>query len=55
MQANAARPADCAYSEASIADLCSRFEVPDSKNRWERPLFRLSSPADLAEQLQVLP
>ena len=30
------------YSEDVMADLCARFERPDSKFRWESPLFTLS-------------
>ena len=40
-----------------FSDLWSRYEEPDSRNRWDKPLFRLN--ADKAEDssavLQVEP
>lgn len=38
---NAERPEQERYSEAVFEDLAGRFERPDSRNRWERPLFAL--------------
>ena len=52
-QWNARRSGD-KYTESTFDDLASRFEVPDSKNRWEQPLFRLTPVApDLTSLLQV--
>lgn len=36
-----ARRVDDAFSHDVFEDLAGRFEVPDSKNRWEAPLFRI--------------
>uniref|UniRef100_A0A383WLJ4 Protein KTI12 homolog n=1 Tax=Tetradesmus obliquus TaxID=3088 RepID=A0A383WLJ4_TETOB len=36
---NAARPDGQRYSEAVFQDLAGRFETPDSRNRWDAPLF----------------
>lgn len=44
---NAGRPAAEAYKEAVFSDLWGRYEEPDSRNRWDKPLFRLN--ADKAE------
>ena len=55
-QANAERDSEQQYTSAALQDLHSRFEVPDSKNRWEAPLFRLRAgkdTAEMSEQLQV--
>ena len=38
---NAARPAEQGYSEEVFRDLWGRYEEPDSRNRWDKPLFRL--------------
>ena len=35
---NAARAPDAAYSSKVFEDLAGRFEMPDSRNRWEKPL-----------------
>ena len=40
---NAARPEGEAYSEAVFKDLWGRYEEPDSRNRWDKPLFRLNA------------
>lgn len=40
-QWNAARP-DC-YSQAVFDDLAGRFERPDSRNRWDAPLFECAA------------
>ena len=40
---NAVRPPAEAYSETVFADLWSRYEEPDSRNRWDKPLFRLDA------------
>ena len=41
-----ARPAEQAYSAAVFEDLWGRFEAPDVRSRWDRPLFRVSSADD---------
>ena len=54
---NAARPAQDAYSGAVLDDLWRRFEEPDSRNRWDQPLFRVATateePESRAAVLQV--
>ena len=52
---NAARPEGEAYSAAIFKDLWGRYEEPDSRNRWDKPLFRLSAQRqeDSAAILQV--
>ncbi|EFN54627.1 hypothetical protein CHLNCDRAFT_11683, partial [Chlorella variabilis] len=40
-QWNQQRDAAGAYSEAIFEDLACRFERPDSRNRWDSPLFTL--------------
>ena len=35
---NAARDPEAAYSSKVFEDLAGRFETPDSRNRWEKPL-----------------
>ena len=52
---NAARPAQHAYSEAVFRDLWSRYEEPDSRNRWDKPLFRVNGlePEEAGSVLQV--
>lgn len=52
---NAARPAQQAYSEAVFKDLWSRYEEPDSRNRWDKPLFRVNGlePEEADSVLQV--
>ena len=52
---NAGRPAGEAYSEAVLSDLWSRYEKPDSRNRWDKPLFRLDAekPEESSAVLQV--
>ena len=37
------------YSSETFADLASRFESPDTKNRWDTPLFRVDPRADNLE------
>lgn len=32
---------DPGYSQEVFNDLASRFESPDTKNRWDTPLFRV--------------
>lgn len=54
-QWNRARQAS-SYSEAVFSDLAGRFESPDSKNRWEQPLFSVlpcGDDADTEASLQV--
>lgn len=52
---NAARPAEEAYSEAVFHDLWRRYEEPDSRNRWDKPLFRIDAqrPEESTAVLQV--
>ena len=52
---NAARPTQQAYSEAVFRDLWSRYEEPDSWNRWDKPLFRVNGlePEEAGSVLQV--
>lgn len=40
-QWNQQREADSSYSEPIFEDLACRFERPDSRNRWDSPLFTL--------------
>mmetsp|Transcript_21949 Transcript_21949/g.37545 ORF Transcript_21949/g.37545 Transcript_21949/m.37545 type:complete len:331 (+) Transcript_21949:94-1086(+) len=49
---NSSRSEDQRYSAAVFDDLTSRFERPDSKQRWDAPLFTLK-PAGDAEEAQV--
>lgn len=49
-QWNAQRAGD-AYSEEVMSDLLKRFERPDSKNRWDSPLFTIKPSQD--EQMTV--
>lgn len=45
---------DQAYSQSTVSDLIGRFETPDSRNRWEQPLFRVRLDApDLHDTLLV--
>ena len=45
-----------AYSQAVVDDLLSRFERPDSKNKWDSPLFTVrpgrDDPASIDDQLK---
>ena len=50
---NAGRPAAQAYSEAAFKDLWGRYEEPDSRNRWDKPLFRLNA-AENAENSSTI-
>jgi protein KTI12 len=43
---NAARPAQQAYSGVIFEDLWGRFEEPDARSRWDRPLYRVASAGD---------
>ncbi|GAB4817560.1 hypothetical protein N2152v2_004606 [Parachlorella kessleri] len=38
-QWNSTREAPVQYEERLLDDLCGRFERPDSRNRWDAPLF----------------
>ncbi len=49
---NAGRPPAEAYSEAVFTDLWRRYEEPDSRNRWDQPLFRLD--AEKAEESSAI-
>ena len=52
-QWNTARPEDAAYSQNIFADLVSRFERPDSRNRWDKPLFTIRADSeDLPTQVR---
>lgn len=47
-----AEPASCAFPPELLESLALRFEAPDSRNRWDRPLFTvvgLEEPLPLAE------
>lgn len=47
-----AEPAPCAFPPELLESLALRFEAPDSRNRWDRPLFTvvgLEEPLPLAE------
>lgn len=53
---NAARAEQDAYSGTVFSDLWRRFEEPDSRNRWDQPLFRVATseePDSRAAVLQV--
>ena len=43
---NAARDPSAAYSQAVFDDLASRFERPDSRNRWDKPLYTINTAAE---------
>lgn len=43
---NAARDPSAAYSQAVFDDLASRFERPDSRNRWDKPLYTINVAAE---------
>lgn len=50
---NAAREPANAYTQAVFDDLASRFERPDSRNRWDKPLYTINTAAeDHASQVQ---
>ena len=38
---NAARNEADAYTHAVFEDLARRFEAPDSRNRWDKPLYEV--------------
>jgi len=42
---------DDAFSNQVFEDLAGRFEIPDSKNRWEAPLFRLRHPEENEDEI----
>ena len=43
---NAAREPSAAYSQTVFDDLASRFERPDSRNRWDKPLYTINTAAE---------
>lgn len=51
---NLKRESTAAYTESIFDDLASRFERPDSKNRWDKPLFTIN-PQDADLSTQVVP
>ena len=52
---NLARDSSTAYSENVFDDLASRFERPDAKNRWDKPLFTIKpQQGDLLAQTQPI-
>jgi hypothetical protein len=56
-QWNQARPASSSYSEEIFEDLACRFERPDTRNRWDAPLFTLRpllGGSQLQEQLEAV-
>ncbi|TPX63845.1 hypothetical protein SpCBS45565_g06312 [Spizellomyces sp. 'palustris'] len=48
---NTARDLPTAYDTTTVQDLCTRFEEPDARNRWDAPLFTLipSDPLPIAD------
>ncbi|KAJ3190418.1 kti12, chromatin associated [Gaertneriomyces sp. JEL0708] len=38
---NSSRPEELQYDAAVLDNLCTRFEEPDARNRWDAPLFTL--------------
>lgn len=54
-QWNAAREPLNAYTQVVFDDLASRFERPDSRNRWDKPLYTINTAAeDYASQVQEI-
>ncbi|KAI3423881.1 hypothetical protein D9Q98_009715 [Chlorella vulgaris] len=56
-QCNQEREAASSYSETIFEDLACRFERPDSKNRWDSPLFTLRpllGSSQMQEQLEAV-
>jgi tRNA uridine 5-carbamoylmethylation protein Kti12 len=56
-QWNQEREAASSYSETIFEDLACRFERPDSKNRWDSPLFTLRpllGSSQMQEQLEAV-
>ena len=52
---NLARDSSTAYSQTVFDDLASRFERPDAKNRWDKPLFTIKpQQGDLLAQVQPI-
>lgn len=54
---NDARPEDQRYPPAIFEDLAGRFERPDSRNRWDSPLFTVcpgAGPEDAAAVLEAI-
>jgi len=50
---NLARDPAPAYSQAVFDDLTSRFERPDARNRWDKPLYTIHPASeDFSTQLQ---
>ena len=50
---NDKRPAGAGYSAAVFDDLAQRFELPDGRNKWDRPLFTLQTASgDWAQALE---
>ena len=51
-QWNQSRSPKDAYSAATFDDLMSRFERPDSRNRWDKPLYTVNPASeDFASQI----
>ena len=49
---NTARETSTAYTQIVFDDLASRFERPDSRNRWDKPLYTINTAAeDYASQV----
>ena len=51
---NAARDSSAAYSQAVFDDLSSRFERPDSRNRWDKPLYTINTAEDLGSHVSEI-
>lgn len=54
---NENKPADQRYSEDVLEALSLRFETPDSRNRWDNPLFTVNSdncPLEMESLMQSL-
>lgn len=52
---NSAREPENAYSQAVFDDLVSRFERPDARNRWDKPLYTVNPASeDLSNQLNEI-
>ena len=48
---NQARDCSASYSQVVFDDLTSRFERPDSRNRWDKPLYTINTAEDYTSQI----
>lgn len=46
---------DTAYPADVFEDLIGRFESPDTKNRWDTPLFRINPLSEALDELLQAP